>query len=77
MECIDKEDQMELCYLQIKTSTEIKVFWEVLKFKIARIRMQIMATSFKEIKQLIRIKAIKIVHLELVTIIETASIFKY
>jgi hypothetical protein len=50
MECIDKEDQMELCYLQIKTSTEIKVFWEVLKFRIARIRMQIMGTSIKGIK---------------------------
>ena len=50
MECTDKEDQMELYYLQIKTSTEIKVFWEVLKFRIARIRMQIMGTSIKGIK---------------------------
>ena len=50
MECIDKEDQMELLYLQIKTSTEIKVFWEVLKFRIARIRMQTMGTSIKGIK---------------------------
>ena len=50
MECTDKEDQMELYYLQIKTSTEIKVFWEVLKFRIARIRMQITGTSIKGIK---------------------------
>ena len=50
MECTDKEDQMELYYLQIKTSTEIKVFWEVLKFRIARIRMQTMGTSIKGIK---------------------------
>jgi hypothetical protein len=50
MECIDKEDQMELLYLQIKTSTEIKVFWEVLKFRIVRIRMQTMVASIKGIK---------------------------
>ena len=50
MECTDKEDQMELCYLQIKTSTEIKVFWEVLKFRIVRISMQTMGTSIKGIK---------------------------
>lgn len=39
--------------------------------------MEIMWTNFKEIKQLIKIKAIKIVHLELVIIIEKARIIKF
>ena len=42
MEQLDKEGQMELSYLQIKISTEILALKELIKFRIAQIKLEIM-----------------------------------